>query len=86
MTNLPVLVDGLDDQVLTHYGKVPNGCYVIGADGNLIFRGAGGFQKVEHIIDALLNGTAWDGRRISMRNGCDLPDLTLNGTAWNAKC
>ena len=55
MTDLPVLVDGLDDKVLTHYGKVPNGCYVIDADGNLIFRGTwADSKKVEHIIDALL--------------------------------
>jgi len=34
---------------------VPNGCYVIDADGNLIFRGTwADSKKVEHIIDALL--------------------------------
>ena len=57
LTKLPVLVDGLDDNVLEQYGKVPNGAYVIDADGRLIFRGTwADSRKVEHIIDTLL---AW---------------------------
>lgn len=57
LTKLPVLVDGLDNGVLDRYGKVPNGAYVIDADGRLVFRGTwADNRKVEHIIDMLL---AW---------------------------
>jgi hypothetical protein len=52
---LPVLVDGLDDAVYTRYGKVPNGCYIVDADGSLVFRSTwADASKVEHIIDTLL--------------------------------
>jgi hypothetical protein len=55
LTKLPVLVDGLNDAVLNAYGRVPNGAYVVDADGRLIFRGTwADSRKVEHIIDTLL--------------------------------
>ena len=59
---LPVLVDGLDNAVLERYGRVPNGAYVIDADGRLIFRGTwADSRKIEHILDTVLK---WydDGR------------------------
>ena len=53
--NLPVLVDGMDDQVLEKYGRVPNGAYVVDKDGRLVFRGTwADARKIEHIIDTLL--------------------------------
>jgi hypothetical protein len=62
LTTLPVLVDGLDDKVLTAYGRVPNGAYVIDADGRLIFRGTwADSRKIEHILDTVLKWYA-DGR------------------------
>lgn len=62
MTKLPVLVDGLDDAVFTTYGRVPNGAYVIDADGNLIFRGTwADDRKIDHIISTVLKWNA-DGR------------------------
>lgn len=59
MTELPVLVDGMDDAVLKAYGSVPNGAYVIDRDGRLIFRGtwADG-RKIEQILDTVLK---WEG-------------------------
>ena len=54
LTAMPVLVDGLDNKVYDLYGKVPNGCYVVDADGHLIFRGTwADSRKVEHIIDTV---------------------------------
>jgi len=62
LTKMPVLVDGLNDAVLNAYGRVPNGAYVIDADGNLIFRGTwADSRKIEHIIDTVLKWYA-DGR------------------------
>jgi hypothetical protein len=53
--DLPVLVDGMDDAVLTAYGKVPNGAYVVDKDGRLVFRGTwADARKIEHIVDTLL--------------------------------
>ena len=57
LTTLPVLLDGMDDAVFTAYGRVPNGAYVIDADGRLVFRETwADSQKVEQVIDTLL---AW---------------------------
>jgi len=62
LTELPVLVDGLNDAVFTAYGRVPNGAYVIDADGQLIFRGTwADHRKIEHILDTLLKWEA-DGK------------------------
>lgn len=52
---MPVLIDGLDDAVYTAYGKVPNGAYLVDADGNLVFRATwADARKMEHMIDTLL--------------------------------
>lgn len=52
---LPVLIDGLDDAVYSAYGKVPNGAYLVDADGNLVFRATwADARKMEHMIDTLL--------------------------------
>lgn len=57
LTKLPVLVDGLDNAVLDRYGRVPNGAFVVDADGRLIFRGTwADSRKIEHILDTVL---AW---------------------------
>ena len=57
LTKLPVLVDGLDNAVLERYGRVPNGAFVVDADGRLIFRGTwADSRKIEHILDTVL---AW---------------------------
>lgn len=62
LTKLPVLVDGLDNKVLDAYGRVPNGAYVIDADGNLIFRGTwADSRKIEQVLDTVLKWYA-DGR------------------------
>lgn len=62
LTKLPVLVGGLDDKVLTAYGRVPNGAYVIDADNRLIFRGTwADSRKIEHILDYVLKWYA-DGK------------------------
>lgn len=62
LTTLPVLVDGLDDAVLQAYGRVPNGAYVVDADGRLVFRGTwADSRKIEHIVDTLLRWYA-EGR------------------------
>lgn len=54
-TDLPVLVDGLDDRVLNMYGQVPNACYVIDRNGRLVFRGTwADSRKVEMVVDQLL--------------------------------
>ena len=54
LTQMPVLVDGLDDSVINTYGRVPNGAYVIDADGNLVFRGTwADSRKIESMIDML---------------------------------
>ncbi|MFZ1688149.1 MAG: deiodinase-like protein [Flavobacteriales bacterium] len=54
-TDLPVLVDGLDNRVLNMYGQVPNACYVIDRSGRLVFRGTwADSRKVEMVIDQLL--------------------------------
>ncbi|MEO8068791.1 MAG: deiodinase-like protein [Flavobacteriales bacterium] len=55
-TDLPVLVDGLDDRVLNMYGQVPNACYVIDRKGRLVFRGTwADSRKVEMVVDQLLD-------------------------------
>lgn len=52
---LPVLVDGLDEAVYTAYGRVPNGAYLVDADGRLVFRATwADARKIEHMIDTLL--------------------------------
>lgn len=62
LTKLRVLVDGLDNQVLDAYGMVPNGAYVVDADGKLIFRGTwADSRKMEQILDTVLKWYA-DGR------------------------
>lgn len=62
LTKLPVLVDGLDNKVLEAYGRVPNGAYVIDADGKLIFRGTwADSRKIEQILDTVLKWYA-DGK------------------------
>lgn len=62
LTKLPVLVDGLDDKVLTAYGRVPNGAYVIDEEGRLIFRGTwADSRKIEQIVNTVLKWEA-DGR------------------------
>lgn len=62
LTKLPVLVDGLDDKVLTAYGRVPNGAYVVDGQGRLIFRGTwADSRKIEQILDTVLKWEA-DGR------------------------
>lgn len=54
-TQLPVLVDSIDDKVLLQYGQVPNACYVIDKRGRLVFRGTwADSRKVEMVIDQLL--------------------------------
>ena len=53
--SLPVLIDGLDEAVYTAYGRVPNGAYLVDADGNLVFRSTwADARKMEHMIDTLL--------------------------------
>ena len=62
MTNLPVLLDGMDDKVFNAYGRAPNGAYVIDADGRLVFRATwADSRKIEEIVDHLLKWYA-DGR------------------------
>lgn len=62
LTKLPILVDGLDDKVLTDYGSVPNGAYVIDEEGRLIFRGTwADSRKIEQILDTVLKWEA-EGR------------------------
>jgi thiol-disulfide isomerase/thioredoxin len=62
LTALPVLVDGMDDKVFTTYGRVPNGAFVVDADGKLIFRGTwADSRKIEQILDTVLKWYA-DGR------------------------
>ena len=48
--------------MLEAYGRVPNGAYVIDADGKLIFRGTwADSRKVEQILDTVLKWYA-DGK------------------------
>ncbi|HMC96502.1 MAG TPA: deiodinase-like protein, partial [Flavobacteriales bacterium] len=52
---VPVLIDGLNDETFTLYGRAPNGAYLVDKDGNLIFRGTwADARKIEHMIDTLL--------------------------------
>ena len=39
---LPVLVDGLDDEVARRYGGWPDRLYLVGRDGNIAFQGGEG--------------------------------------------
>lgn len=62
LTTLPVLLDGMDDAVFNLYGRVPNGAYVIDADGKLVFRETwADSDKVKHVVDTLLKWYA-EGR------------------------
>lgn len=62
LTQLPVLLDGMDDAVFTAYGRAPNGAYVIDADGALVFRGTwADSRKIEEVVGRLLRWYA-DGR------------------------
>jgi len=55
LSRMPVLVDDLGDTVLKLYGNIPNGAYVVDADGRLVFRGTwADDRKIEHIVDTLL--------------------------------
>ncbi len=64
LTQLPVLVDGLDEKVLTHFGRVPNGAYVLDENGQLIFRGTwADNRKIEQILDTVLKWEA-DGKPV----------------------
>ncbi|MBS1567854.1 MAG: hypothetical protein JST45_00285, partial [Bacteroidetes bacterium] len=50
------------DKVLTAYGRVPNGAYVIDEEGRLIFRGTwADSRKIEQIVNTVLKWEA-DGR------------------------
>ena len=40
--NIPVLLDGLDNEVARQYGAWPDRLYLIGTDGNVVFEGAEG--------------------------------------------
>lgn len=52
---IPVLIDGLNDDTYTAYGRVPNGAYLVDQDGNLVFRATwADARKMEHMIDTLL--------------------------------
>jgi len=62
LTKLPVLVDSMSDAVLRDYGMVPNGAYVVDAEGRLIFRATwADSRKIEQILDTVLKWVA-DGR------------------------
>jgi len=52
---LPVLIDGLNEEAYTAYGRAPNGAYLVDADGRLVFRATwADARKMEHMIDTLL--------------------------------
>lgn len=54
-TTLPVLLDGLQEEVYSAHGRAPNGAYIVDADGHPVFRGTwADSRKVEHILDELL--------------------------------
>ncbi len=62
LTNVPVLVDGLDDKTFTDHGRVPNGAFVVDREGRTIFRGTwADSRKIEHILDEVLKWEA-EGR------------------------
>lgn len=55
LAKIPVIIDGLNDETFTAYGRAPNGAYVVDKDGNLVFRGTwADARKIEHMIDTLL--------------------------------
>jgi len=66
LTTLPVVLDGVDDAVFTLYGRVPNGAYVVDADGKLVFRETwADSDKVEQVIDTLLQWYAQGRPKLS---------------------
>jgi hypothetical protein len=54
-TVLPVAVDGIDEKVLTAYGRVPNAAFVLDRQGRFVFQAKwADADKVEAVIDRLL--------------------------------
>lgn len=55
LTNLKVVVDGIDEKVLEAYGELPNPAYVIDRQGTIVFKSTwADSHKVEQVIDSLL--------------------------------
>lgn len=52
---LPVLVDDIGETVLARYGKVPNGAFVVDADGYIVFKSTwADAEKIGQVIEGLL--------------------------------
>lgn len=54
-TGLPLLVDDINETVLSQYGKVPNGAFVVDADGYVVFKSTwADADKIDEVITRLL--------------------------------
>jgi type I thyroxine 5'-deiodinase len=61
-TSIPVLIDGIDNDVARQYGGWPDRLYLIGKDGRVAFQGGDGpfgfkSEHLEEAIEAELAGT-----------------------------
>jgi hypothetical protein len=61
-TTIPVLVDGIDNEVARQYGGWPDRLYLVGKDGRIAFQGGDGPfgfkpEELEEAIQAELTGT-----------------------------
>lgn len=55
LTDIPVLVDTFDQEVLSLYGKVPNQCVVVNRAGCVAFKsGWASAPELEYVLDSLL--------------------------------
>lgn len=55
LTNMQVVVDGIDEKVLEAYGELPNPAYVLDRDGIVVFKSTWADSgKIELVIDSLL--------------------------------
>lgn len=55
LTDVPIVVDGMDEIVLATYGMTPNAAFVVNEDGVLVFKSQwADVHKIEKVIDLLL--------------------------------
>jgi len=56
LTDLTVAVDGIDEAVLSDYGKMMNPAFVIDRDGTMVFQSSwADSNKIEEVVDYLLS-------------------------------
>ena len=59
ITDVPIVVDPIDERTLKNYGMVPNAAFVVDRDGYIVFKSQwADVHKVEEVLDQLIAAEA----------------------------